>query len=194
MNWPNQIEVTVVMAQQDDNSLITKADAIATQALDFFDRSTSGTTPKQLAVESGLSLKTVYNRINQGQDMVQKQLVENAPKYLADIFKKYEWIWEEAKAQWVETKNVLYLKEMGSVLSAMRKMLSTDMPAKAPVNEKGQAVPQSLIMIFDDAGYKEKEATMAIEQANAIEGEFTTFGTDDETSTKVLLQPDENDL
>ena len=160
------------------------------QALEFFDAVTSGdVSPKQLSEKTGLSLKTVYNRISQGRDIVDAQIKDSGSKYLADVFRKYEYIWEQAKIHWVDTGNVLFLKEMGSVLMAIRKMLSVDAAAKAPVNEKGQVVPESLIMVFNDASYKEKEQVMKEQMDAAVEGGFTV--TD---STKGPLTGEEDTL
>lgn len=158
---------------------------IAEQSVEFFDLvSSEKTTAKALAKEHGLSLKTVYNRINAGREAYEKELREVSNKFIADVWKKYEWIWEEAKRQWETVKDPIYLKEMRSVLEAQRKMLSLDNAAKAPVNQDGTDHNDTLVMVFDDSNYKKNEAEY---EQKVIDGTYTIQPQLEGDSTKVPL-------
>jgi hypothetical protein len=168
---------------------VSKAEEIAEEAIRMFDLvSREVNTPSQLAESTGLSLKTVYNRINQGRDIINDEIRKHGPKYFADVWRKYEYIWEQANIEWVATKNPKFLPEMRSVLEAFRKMQALDAAPKAPVGEDGKAMPQAMIMVFDETAYKVKE--LESKMAETVEGTFTESAT--ENSTEVPLTPDEN--
>ena len=153
---------------------LERVDKIADEALDFFDKVTREImTPKQIADETGYSLRTVYSRINMGREAIDKQLRELGPKYMADVWRKYDYLWNEANARWKETHDKSFLSEMRAVLEAYRKMQALDAAPKAPVNEVGKALPNTLVMVFDETGYKDKEKEVAEQEQKAIEGEFT---------------------
>lgn len=173
--------------------VIDKKETIAEQSLEFFDLvSTEKKTPRQLASESGLSIRTVYNRINQGREIVEQQIRTIADKYIADVWKKYEYIYAQAREGWDATKDPFFLKEMRSVLEAQRKMLSLDNPAKAAVNPDGTAHTDTLMLVFDDSNYKKSEEEY---QKKVLEGTYTQSGIvsseTDENSTIVPLSDDE---
>ena len=177
------------MVQQDAKS---KAEIIAEQSIEFFDLvSSEKTTPKDLAAEHGLSLKTVYNRINQGREMVERQLREMGDKLLADVYRKYEFIWEQAKIRWEATNDVNFLKEMRSVLEAQRKMLSLDNAAKAPVNPDGTVHNDALVLVFDDSGYKQKEKEF---EEKVIAGTYRLQPNDEQKNGTTVLLPESKDV
>jgi hypothetical protein len=143
----------------DDKS---KAEQIAEEALNFFEQvTTERETPKSLSAKTGLSLKTVYNRINQGRDIFAEQIREMGKSYLANVWLDYERVKKAAWAMWEASLqrggDVNFLKEYRAVLDAQRKILSIDAPAKAPVNENGETVQDNLILVFSDSDYNKKE-------------------------------------
>lgn len=147
------------MATGQQVSKVEKIEEIAQQSVDFFDAvSSEQKTPKELAREHGLSLRTVYNRINAGREYYEIELRKYADKLIVDVKNKYDFIWSEAKRRWTETSDVNFLKEMRSVLEAYRKMFSLDNPAKAAVNPDGSAHIEQLVLVIDDSAYKAKEA------------------------------------
>lgn len=171
---------------------LERSEEIANQSLEFFDAvSSERKTPKELSVETGLSLRTIYNRIDDGRQIIYEQLKEMGERYLSEIWIKYEYIWKEAKIQWDATHNVLFLKEMKGVLEAQRRMLAVDAPSKAPITDNESKKQDSLIMVFNDNAYKAAEQKDLEEKNAAIEGEVVKL---DETSTKVLLTPENNEL
>lgn len=167
---------------------LTKTEQIADEAVQFFDLVTSkGRTVNEIADNTGYSLRTVYNRINQGREIVNDEIRKMGPKILADLWRKYELIWNEAYEEWKASKDPAFLKQMQSVLDAYRKMMAVDAAPKAPVNEEGKVVPNSMILVFSEDAYAQKEAELKLEENKAIEGTFTV-----ENSTTVLLTEDEN--
>lgn len=168
---------------------VSKAEQIAEEAVDFFDKvSRQLSTPQELAEKTGLSIKTVYNRIGQGRDIINDEIRKHGPKYFADVWRKYEYIWDQADVEWKATRNSKFLTEMRSVLEAFRKMQALDEAPKAPVNAEGKAVPSAMIMVFDETQYKLKELEEKLE--NSVDGTFTESPA--EISTEVLLTEPEN--
>jgi len=165
---------------------LQKVDELAEQAVEFFEMvSSDQMTAKEIAAKYNIPLRTVYYRINQGRDIAYDAIKKIGHKKFVDIYNKYEWIWEQAKIQWDESHNVLFLKEMQAVLGNMRKMLSVDEAPKAPVNEEGKAVSDKLIFIMSDEQYRQKE-----KETQIIEGTFDQV-TD---STNGLLPQPENEV
>lgn len=148
-------------------------DKIAEESIRFFeDVATEQETPKSLSEKTGYSLKTVYNRINQGKEIISEQIREMGKSYLAQIWYDYEKVKKAAWRAWENSiqrgGDVNYLKEYRAVLEAQRKMLSVDAPAKAPVNEEGKAATNQLILVFPDDNYKLKEIEYEEKQLNQI--------------------------
>jgi len=168
-----------------------KIDKIAQQSLDFFDAvSSEQKTPKQLAKETGLSLRTVYNRINAGREFYETELRKYADKLIVDVKDKYDFIWVEAKRRWQETQDVNYLKEMRSVLEAYRKMFSLDNAPKSAVNPDGTPHMETLVLVFDDSEYNKKEEQF---KQQVIAGTYTiSADAERENGTTVLLPSGED--
>ena len=166
---------------------VLKAEEIAEEAIDMFDKvSRQVNTPAELAEQTGLSLKTIYNRINQGQEIVNEQIRKNGPKYFADVWRRYEYIWEQAKIEWLASKNSKFLMEMRAVLEAFRKMQALDAAPKAPVGEDGKVAIPAMVMVFSEAEYELREKQAQLE--NTVEGTFV-----ESPSTKVPLTETEID-
>jgi len=174
---------------------IAKIDEISEESVKFFDLVTrQGIKPVEIANSTGYSLKTIYNRINRGREIVNEEIRKNKPQILADLWNKYEYLWEQADTEWKASKDPAFLKQMQSVLEAYRKMLAVDDAPKAPVNEKGETVQNTMVLVFSEDAYAKKEAELIElekeEKEKAIDGTFTVT----ETSTKVPLSNDENGL
>jgi hypothetical protein len=169
-------------------------DKVAEQSLEFFELvTTEKETPKSLAAEYGLSLKTVYNRINRGRELIQEQIKLVGDKFLADIWLDYERVKKAAWKGWERSVtnmggDVNFLKEYRAVLEAQRKMLSIDSPSKAPVNENGETVQNQLIFVFDEKEYDVKE--IEFQERKEISGDFKLL----DGSTEVPLTPAQNEV
>lgn len=168
---------------------ITTKEQIAEQAIEIFDRVSKGEKPKDLAEEYNLSRRTIDNRIALAREIITEQIQKFGNKYLADVWKKYDYLWEIAEDRFKGTGDVKFLSEMRAVLEAYRKMAGLDAPNKAPVSVDGTNSTQTLVLVFDESEYGKKEAQYKIDQANAIEGQFTV----EPDSTKVPLTPTESD-
>lgn len=170
-----------------------KIDKIAEEALEFFELvTTEKETAKQIAIRTGYSLKTIYNRINQGREIIDQQIREIGSKYLAEIMYDYEKVKKAAWAAWEASVTRSggdnnFLKTYMAVIDAQRKIFSIDAPAKAPVNEDGKAVLDKLILVFPSDEYQTKEIEFQNRNQKLLETKIID-------STEVPLTTEKNEL
>jgi hypothetical protein len=131
-----------------------------------------GRTKKEIMEEKNLGMRAVTSYINKARATIYDELMEVGKKYYAEVWKKYDWLYEEARTQWDATRDPTFLKEMRACLEAIRRLGGLDSPPKAAVNENGQAVGDRLVLVMSEDAYlqKEREAKM-LNDPNIIEGE-----------------------
>lgn len=136
------------------------------EILDIFQKHIEGRTMRQIADErKEKTTNNVYKAITQARQYYLDILTEAGKTYFAEVWAKYDWVYEQAVEQWEITRDPAYLKEMRACLEAYRKMMSLDHAPKAAVNEEGKAMPDKLILVMNTSEYEKREAEFQTQRA-----------------------------
>jgi hypothetical protein len=136
---------------------------------DVFKRHVDGQKIGEIAKELGISVTRTNKYLAQAREAVYNDLMTYGKKELATIYARLNNIYDAAKAEWEATRNPKFLSEMRSVLASQRQMLGLDAAPKAAISDSVTDDTGQLIFAMDDSAYKQKEADLQKEQANAIE-------------------------
>lgn len=153
-----------------NQSIVEYEDENIRQALDIYEEYIiGGVKQRALAEKYGLSVGTINNRIQKARDIIYDQLKDIGKRHLADITRKYEYLWDEAKREWETTRDPQFMAQLRGILGDIRKLMGTD---EAP--EKGPSVSiDKMIMIINDGEYKQIEAAKELPHIpDAIDAEI----------------------
>lgn len=131
-------------------------DVLAIEYVIFNDH-IDGLTYEQLSEKYGYSKRQVTNLIAKARETIYNRLMDTGKKYFAEVWARYDFIYRQAKDEWDNGRNPVFLKEMRSTLEAQRRMLGLDAAPKAAVNDMGQVVPEKLIIIMNPSAYEQRE-------------------------------------
>src|SRR3990167_10089757 len=137
---------------------VTLPDEILAVHEHIFNDHINNLTYEQLMVKYSISKRQVGNMLAKARTEIFTQLMDTGKKYMAEIWMRYNYIYNQAHEQWLINRDPGHLKEMRSCLEAQRKMLSLDNAPLSPVNSQGDVVPnQQLIIIMNPSAYEKKE-------------------------------------
>jgi hypothetical protein len=153
-----------VLARNDKEKMLA-------QALEIFEkRVDEDWTLERLAEYYDLNIKTIRRRIDQAEQHIVGELKEKGKQKLAEVSRRYDWLYQTAKKQWLETNNFDYWKAMESALKAIRQLYALDAPGKLPQTETGKTMAdQSVVMVLNLNQYEKLESG----DGEIIDGTFT---------------------
>jgi len=168
----------------DKNSYLTIPEDRIIQARLIFEDFINGMNRKTLAEKYNVSERTITYRLDLAREDVHKSLKETGQKLAADFYSKYENGERDIWQQWLLTRDPNVYSNWLKTIKEMRMLLGVDEPPKAPVNQKGQVVPDKVI-IFNfgkDAQNKYDELEKKVEKLSKKTNDKVIDGTWEEST------------
>ena len=133
------------------------------QALKAFEMSVAGKTNTEIAEVLTISIRTVTNRLTLARKIINEHLLLEGKSHFADIWAKYNWMFEQSQSEWKTSRNPAFLLAMNGILKSMREMLAIDRNDKGASPDKDAGI----VMVLDDKEYQQKENIFKEEMANS---------------------------